>query len=120
MRFGLRTVFAILFLGGSAGWVLAQTPAKSQIEKRLDKINVEKIGYEKYIHEKKEMRGRIHQDVMSQLNQSEDENAMARDQRRADNYESDIINDEAYLKRHWKKMTPDQQNQAQQLEEEME
>jgi len=99
---------------------LAQTPAKSQIEKRLDKINVEKIGYEKYIHEKKEMRGRIHQDVMSQLNQSEDENAMARDQRRADNYESDIINDEAYLKRHWKKMTPDQQNQAQQLEEEME
>jgi hypothetical protein len=77
------------------------------------------MGYEKYIHEKEKMRGRIQQDVMSQLNQSEDQNAMATDQRRADNYKADILNDEAYLKRHWKKMTPDQQNRAQKLEEEM-
>jgi hypothetical protein len=120
MRAGLRTAFVILFLGGPAGWVLAQTPAKSKIEMRLDQLSAEKTGYEKYTHEKSKVRDRIQQDVMSQLNQSEDQNAMARDQRRADNYKADILNDEAYLKRHWKKMTPDQQNRARQLEEEME
>jgi len=110
----------VLFLGAPAGWLLAQTPDKSKIEIRLDKLSAEKTGYEKYVHEKQKMRDRIQQDVMGQLDQSEDQNAMARDQRRADNYKADILNDEAYLKRHWEKLTSNQKNRAQKLEEEME
>jgi len=115
----LPGILACLLILTPAGWALAQTPSESQIKKTIDQLSREKTGYEKWVQDKKKCRKQIENDVVNRLDHSELLDEIGRDQSKINAYEADILQDEAYLKKHWAKLTPGQKDWADQLEEEM-